>query len=175
MPALAPGEVEGASLTTSDSHLVFDVEGKELWLYATYDAYEYDDVRMDVVAENRGVNNNAVGLICRYSKEDGWYEFDVANNGLFTIYYGSYTPDNQVNYSKLANGGSNKLKQGKDINTYGISCKGRTLILYINGFEVRRINDNQYVLKKGKVGVSVSSFKDLPVKVEVDSAKISKP
>jgi hypothetical protein len=175
MPALAPGDVEGVSVTTTNGHLVFDLERKGLWAYTTYDAYEYDDVRLDVVAENRGVNNNNVSLICRYSKEDGWYEFNVANSGLFNILYGSYTPDNQVNFGKIADGGSNKLKQGKEINNYGISCKGRTLILYINGFEVRRLNDNQYVLKTGKVGVSVTSFNDLPVKVEVDSVKISQP
>ncbi len=175
MPALAPGEVEGASVTTAGGHLVFDLERKGLWVYSTYDAYEYDDVRLDVVAENRGVNNNNVSLICRYSKQDGWYEFNIANNGLFNILYGNYTPDNKVNYGKLADGGSNKLKQGKEINEYGISCKGHTLILYINGFEVRRLDDNNYVLKTGKVGVSISSFNLLPVKVEVDSAKISKP
>ena len=175
LPSSPKGDVEGMSVATSDGHLVFDLENKGLWVYATYDAYEYDDVRLDVVAENRGVNNNNVSLICRYSKEEGWYEFNLASSGLYDILYGHYTPDNKVIYGKIADGGSNKLKQGKEINNYGISCKGRTLVLTINGFETRRIDDNQYVLKKGKVGVSVSSFKDLPVKVEFDSIKISQP
>ena len=136
-------------------------KAKRSGAYVTYDAFEYDDVRLDVVAENRGVNANNVSLICRYSQAEGWYEFNVANSGLFDILYGHYTPDNKVIYRRLANGGSNKIKQGKDINSYGMSCKGRTLVVYINGFETRRIDDNEYVLRTGKVGVSVASFKDL--------------
>jgi hypothetical protein len=130
---------------------------------------------MSVVAINRGTNDNNVSLICRFSKENGWYEFNIANNGLYDILHGSFTKDNKATYGKLADGGSNKIKQGKETNTYEISCKGRTLVLAINGYETRRLDDNQFVLDKGKVGVSVSSFKSLPVTVQIDSVAISKP
>ncbi len=175
LASVAPGDVGNMSLKVSDGHLVFDLENKGQWVYTTYDGYDYDDVRLDVVVENRGTNDNNVSLVCRYSKEEGWYEFNLANNGLYNILYGRYTPDNKIVYSRLANGGSNKIKQGKEINNYSIICKGRTLVLNINGFETRRMDDNQYVLRKGKVGVSVSSFNTLPVKVEFDSIKISEP
>ena len=175
MPALAPKDVENMSVGVNKGALVFDLQSKWLYVYAMYDSQEYEDVRLDAVAENSGVNDNNISLICRYSKEDGWYEFNVANNGLFDIYYARYTQDDKIVYGKLADGGSNKIKQGKDVNNYAITCKGRTLVLYINGFETRRIVDNQYVLKSGKVGVSVSSFKFLPVKVAFDSVKISEP
>ena len=175
MPALAASDVEGSSVKISDGLLAYDLERKGLWVYALYDPFTYGDVRLDVIAENRGVNNNNVSLICRYSEEEGWYEFNVANNGRYNILYARYSPDKKAIYGKLADGASNKLKQGKETNNYGMACKGRTIVVYINGFETRRINDNQYVLKEGKVGVSVSSFNDLPVKVEFDSVKISQP
>ncbi len=168
LASVAPGDVGNMSLKVSDGRLVFDLENKGLWVYTTYDGYDYGDVRLDVVVENRGTNDNNVSLVCRYSKEEGWYEFNLANNGLYDILYGRYTPDNKIVYSRLANGGSNKIKQGKEINNYSITCKGRTLLLNINGFETRRMDDNQYVLRKGKVGVSVSSFNTLPVKVEFE-------
>ena len=158
MPSLAPGDVGNMSVGINDGRLVFDLQSKGLWVYALYEGQEYEDVRLDVVADNRGVNDNNISLICRYSKEEGWYEFNIANNGLYDIFYANYTQDNKVVYGKLADGGSNKIKQGKEVNTYTAVCKGRTLILYINGFETRRLDDNQHVLRKGQVGVSVSSF-----------------
>jgi hypothetical protein len=172
---LAPADIRDVSVKVTNGRMTFDLGGKNLWVYLNYDSYQYDDVRLDVVAENRGVNNNSVSLICRYSKADGWYEFNVANSGLYNILYAHFTPDDKVVYSRLADGGSNKIKQGKEINEYGISCRGHTLTLYINGFETRRIDDNQYVLRTGKVGISTSSFDILPIKVEFDSVKISKP
>jgi hypothetical protein len=175
VPTVVEGKVDNMSVGVSDGYLVFDLGSKNLWVYSTYDPYEYDDVRMDVVAENRGTNDNNISLICRFSKEEGWYEFNVANSGLYDILHGSFTKDGKVTYGKIADGGSNKIKQGKETNTYAISCKDRTLVLYINGYETRRLTDNQYALRKGKVGLSVSSFDTLPVKVAFDSVKISQP
>jgi hypothetical protein len=51
----------------------------------TYDPYVYEDVRIDARVINRGVNNNNVSLVCRYT-DSGWYEFNIANNGLYWIY-----------------------------------------------------------------------------------------
>ncbi len=158
-----------------DGFLVFDLESQGQWIYAIYDAQEYDDVRLDVSAENRGNNDNNISLICRYSPDQGWYEFNIANNGLYNIYYAQVQPDNTVIYSKIADGGYNKIKQGKDTNQIGISCAGRTLTLFINDHQVKQIDDNQYVLKSGKVGVSVSSFTDPPAIVGFDWVKVSQP
>jgi len=163
------------SVGVEDERLIFDLGSEGQWAYVTYDAYEYDDVRLDVIAENRGTNNNNVSLICRYTEDEGWYEFNIANNGLFWIYHAIIRADNSVIYSLLADGGSNKIKQGKDTNKYSIVCKDRTLSLYINDIETRVLDDNNYVLRDGKIGVSVSSFNNLPVKVEIDSVTISEP
>ena len=158
-----------------DGYLVFDLESQGQWVYAIYNAQEYDDVRLDVSAENRGNNDNNISLICRYSPDQGWYEFNIANSGLYDIYYAQVEPDNTVIYSKIADGGYNKIKQGKDTNQIGISCAGRTLTLFINGFQVKQLDDNQYVLKSGKIGVSVSSFTDPPANVGFDWVKVSQP
>ncbi|MFZ5819596.1 MAG: family 16 glycoside hydrolase [Chloroflexota bacterium] len=164
----------GLSLETEGGYMVFDVSSKYLYTYVTYDPYEYRDVAVETFVENRGTNNNNISLFCRYSDE-GWYEFNIANNGLYNILAATYNAAGDVVYNKMADGGSNKIKSGKDVNTYKIICKERTLTMYINGFETRVHTDNQYVLRDGKVGISVSSFNDLPVKVEVDWVTISQP
>jgi hypothetical protein len=164
------------SVGVKDGFLVFDLESQGQWAYAMYDPQEYDDVRVDLSAENRGNNDNNISLICRYNPDDGWYEFNIANNGLYNIYYAQTQKDGvTVIYSKIADGGYSKIKQGKDTNQIGVSCAGRTLTLFINGNQVKQIDDNDYVLKTGKVGISVSSFSDPPAIVGFDWVKVSEP
>lgn len=160
---------------TDGGRLVYNLESGGQWAYVTYDAYEYENVRLDIVVENRGVNNNNVSLICRYSDDEGWYEYNVANNGLYWLYHGIVRDDGFVIYNELANGGSNKIKAGKETNEYAMVCSGRALMLYVNGHETGSFEDNNYVLRDGLVGVSVSSFDTLPVKIEIDSITISEP
>ncbi len=175
LASIDSSDPDGMSVKVQDGHLAFDLNSQGLWVYALYDGAKYSDVKMEVVADNRGTNDNNVSLICRYSKQYGWYEFNIANNGLYDILYARVTPDNKVTYSKIADGGSNKIHQGKQTNTYGISCQGRTLTLSINGFQTRKLDENDHALDQGQVGISVSSFNSLPVTVNVDTVTISQP
>ncbi|MBI5841342.1 MAG: hypothetical protein HZB19_14680 [Chloroflexi bacterium] len=160
----------GAQPFTEDGFLVMDI-GKYLNVYALYDPYIYDNVRLDVRVDNRGTNNNNINLVCRYSDE-GWYEIAIANNGLFWLY--AYDAA-KGNYVKLADGGSNKIKAGKEVNEYTFICNDRNLKLSINGFETTTYTDNQFVFRDGQIGVGLSSFNDVPVKVEFDWIKIGQP
>ena len=154
--------------------LIFDLQGQGAWVYAIYEPFTYSNARLDVKVNNRGSNNNNVSLICRKS-EAGWYEFDIANNGLYEILYGQIQPDNTVSYTPIADGGSTKIKSGLADNEYGIVCQDNILTLYINGTEARRLEDKKYLLPEGKVGISVSSFRDVPVIVDFYWVKISQP
>ena len=164
----------GMELYTEDSLLTFDLDANNLWVYVTYDPYEYENVRLDARVTNRGVNNNNVSLICRYT-EDGWYEFNIANNGLYWIFAAVVDSDGKVGYREVYSGGSTKIKSGRETNEYTAICDGRTLSLYINGAETRTVTENKIVFTNGQVGVSVSSFDTLPVVVDVDWVKVSEP
>jgi len=160
----------GVAPTTDNGYLVFDLH-KYLNVYAIYEPQTYDNVGIDVRVENRGTNNNNINLVCRYSDE-GWYEIAIANNGLYWLYAFDGA---KGSYVRLADGGSNDIKAGKETNEYTFICNDRNLILGINGNEVRKYTDNQYVLRDGQIGVGLSSFNDLPVKVEYDWVQISQP
>ena len=95
-------------------------------------------------------NNNNISLICRYDPEVGWYEFNIANNGLYNIFYAEITSSGKIAYNRIANGGSNSIKQGKDVNEYGASCVGNELTLYINGDEVISYPEKKYGLRSGR-------------------------
>ena len=165
------GDENKMSITNDSGVLKFDLEGTNIWVYFMYDPYTYTDVRIDATAENRGKNNNNVSLICRYNDE-GWYEFNIANNGLYWIL--AYIQADKKYYT-LYNGGSTAIKQGKDVNDYTASCVGNTLTLSINGSQVRTVADNIYKLRKGQIGVGVSSFEVTPIIVEWDSIAVSQP
>ena len=127
------------------------------------------DVRVDTIASNLGRNNNNVSLLCRYS-DAGWYEFNIANNGEYTILY----YDANINdYRLLFSGGSTLIKMGKDVNEYTAICQGEKLTLGINGVEVRTVSDKN--LKSGYAGLSVSSFNVTPIDVEFDYFVLSVP
>lgn len=166
---LLNGEDVDLDLYSENSRMVFDITGKNVWAYYTYDSYTYTDVRLDARAENLGNNNNNVSLICRYN-DRGWYEFNVANNGLYTIlrYEGS-----TGEFTTLYSGGVANLKTGKATNDYTIICQGDRLTLGVNGTEIRTVKDSQF--DDGQLGISVSSFDGIPVLVQFDYAEISAP
>lgn len=148
----------------------FAIDGKFLTIYSFYTPFEYDNVKIDVKFENRGTNNNQVNIICR-ATEDGWYEFSISSGGLYKI----YAIEPGKGYRKLQDGGSTKIKPGKEFNEYVVICNDRTLSLYVNGTETRVFEENEYVFEKGLVGIGLSSFDQLPVEIKVDSVTISEP
>jgi hypothetical protein len=165
---------EKVIVSAEGGFMKFDIQKTWQFVYSTYDPFEYEDVRLDVRAENLGNNNNDISLICRYEKDKGWYEFNIANSGLYDILYAKVRPeDGYVSYTLIENGGSNKIKQGLAVNDYSIICKGETLTLYINDNLTKETKDDR--LTSGKVGLSVSSFPALPIMVNIDSVKISQP
>ena len=166
---LTNGSDDGFVAQTVDSNLKFQIDQQNTWVYFYNDAVSMADVRIDTVAANLGRNNNNVSLLCRYS-DAGWYEFNIANNGEYTILYF----DGSINdYRLLFSGGSTLIKMGKDVNEYTAVCQGNNLTLGINGTEVRTVTDKN--LKSGYAGLSVSSFNVTPIDVEFDYFVLSVP
>lgn len=166
---MGSGGEDGMDLYTQSGKLVFDLNGDYLWPYLMYDPYTYKDVAISFEADNLGNNNNNISLVCRYDPDRGWYEFNVANNGLYWILY--YDAVVAKDYKKLFDGGSYNINMGRATNTYAAVCQGDTLSLYINGKLERTVHNSD--LKEGQVGISVSSFDNYPVRVDVDWLKIS--
>jgi len=173
--ASTEADPDKVTVEAQDGKLVWDFESEWVYYYLFYEAFTYEDVKIDVRADNRGRNNNNISLICRYDPDVGWYEFNIANNGLYDIYYAEVTSSGEIAYNRITNGGSNAIKQGKETNEYSISCKGDELSLTINGDEVNTVTEKNYGLRDGQVGVSVSSFNVLPILIEMDWIEISEP
>jgi hypothetical protein len=143
------------------------LEDKYAWYYLVNDNFTYADVRLEAVVVNQGNNANGTSLICRHS-EAGWYEFLLSNNGTYSI-----MAVTSQGYTEIAEGGSARIKTGRQTNVYTVSCSGNELSLSINGTEVRRVTDNRFT--EGRIGIAVSAMQKLPVSVDFESLSVSAP
>lgn len=161
---------ESVKIEFDDSLMIFEIPEPQLYAYYIYEGYSYEDVKVSVKFENRGVNSQQVSLVCRVS-DDGWYEFAIGSDGLWELYAVS------GGYDRLTNGGSNAINQGKAVNEYSMICKDNEISLFINGEELKGSphKDTEYSLREGGVGFSISSLRAVPVEIEVDSFTISEP
>lgn len=168
--SLGSGEDRDLVIEQEDDHLLFDLGDEDLYVYYVYTPYEYEDVAIRLNAENRGRNNNNVSLICRMNSEGTqWYEFSVESGGLWYLYAV------EDKYNVIANGGTQALKQGREVNEYAMTCEGDEITLFINGEELRSVTDNTYGFNDGLVGFNISSLNVLPITVAVNWFEISQP
>lgn len=168
-------DAEKVTVEADNGKLVWEFDSEWVYYYLFYGGHEYEDVKLDVRADNRGKNNNSVSLVCRYTPDEGWYEFNIANNGLYSIIFMELLDNGKIRENRIANGGSNDINQGKETNEYSITCEDDQLTLTINGSEAITIPERKYGLSSGQVGISVSSFNVLPILVEMDWFQISEP
>jgi hypothetical protein len=171
---LTYGDPDKATVEFKNSLMTFDLEDTDIYAYYIYPGSTYDDVRIDMRAENRGKNNNNVSLVCRYT-DAGWYEFSTEGGGLWYLYGVTINAEKKAVYNRIDNGGALALKQGKEVNEYGMICKGNEITLIVNGKELKKVKENNYAFRDGKVGFNISSLNVTPIILEVDWFKVSQP
>lgn len=168
--SLGSGSDSNLSIEPSDDGLLFDLGDENLYVYYIYDVLKYNDTKLTLVAENQGVNNNNVSLVCRFNADEGqWYEYSFESGGVWYLY--AY----DGGYNVIDNGGSNDLKQGKAVNEYGMTCEGNVITMYINGKMLKSYTDRSYNFGEGQIGFNISSLNVLPVIVNVQSFDIAEP
>ena len=167
---LGSGEDTDLVIEQEDDHVLFDLGAEDLYVYYMYLPFEYDNVTVTLNAENRGRNNNNISLVCRMNSDGTqWYEFSVESGGLWYL----YAVDDS--YNIVDNGGTNSLKQGKEVNEYQLVCNGDEITMYINGDKVKTVTETRYGYNDGMVGFNISSLNVLPITVEVNWFEIKEP
>jgi hypothetical protein len=168
--SLGSGEDNNLVIERQDGHLLFDLGDEDLYVYYVYTPHEYDDISIKLSAENRGRNDTTISLVCRMNSEGTqWYEFSVEGAGLWYLYAV------EDNYNVIANGVTNALKQGQEINEYAMICDGDEITLFVNDEEIHSVRDTTYGFNRGLVGFNISSLSVLPITVAVNWFEISQP
>ncbi|MFZ5920158.1 MAG: family 16 glycoside hydrolase [Chloroflexota bacterium] len=159
-----------AKVEIQNGKLVFDLRDVDLYTFL-YSKNTYDDVRVTINVENFGINKSDITLMCRYDETVGWYSFTVAMNGKYNI----AARDQFIKKSYVIfNGATNAIRVGQR-NEISVVCQGETLILYVNGEEVRRIEETKYGFEEGKVVLSATTYTVYPINLAVENIQISAP
>lgn len=173
---LQAGNDSVPSIKTEDGALFLQIDSPFTWLYTLYGPEEYADVRIDAQFTNRANVPAAVGLVCRYSDEQGWFEFNASTDGAYNILYGKWLSLGVAEYLPVVNDASSKAIQPSGATqTIGLLCADNALTLYINDTVLRRVDVERFKLEEGKIGLAVSSFQNVPVAVSFDWAKVGEP
>ncbi|MBN2386447.1 MAG: hypothetical protein JXB85_05465 [Anaerolineales bacterium] len=162
------------SLIATDGELVFDLQGPNLELYLVYDRLYYD-MRLSVVAANRGVNSNGIVLVCGMNDyDDGWFEFVVSNSGEYEVRAFDRFGDG---FRTIHSGASTAIRSGEATNEYTATCTHQALALAINGQEAldMPIPAEYETFYKGSPAIAIASYDLLPVTAAFQRLTITWP
>jgi hypothetical protein len=145
------------------------------WVYGVYGAEDYEDIRVDARFTNQGGSPASIGLICRYSETDGWLEYNLSTDGTYSVLYGKWLASGIADYLPVLSDSSSAIRPSGTSQEIGLLCSGTTLSLFIDQTLIRNVDVSRYELASGKVGVTASSFENMPVIAAFDWVKVSEP
>lgn len=167
------GGAESPSVKLENDFLRIDFPAPNTWYYAIHNAHEYSSVF--VSAKFSGVPTGSLGLICNYNESRGWYEFNIASDGTYSILFGQWLAEGIAVYTPIAIDDSEYLKNGTLDYEIGLICEDDTLFPHINGKLFRKVDVSRYGLAKGKIGITASSFEEIPMIATFDWMKAEEP
>jgi hypothetical protein len=160
---------------TENSNLVLQMDAPFVWAYAVYSGEAYDNVRVDARFANQAGSPASIGLICRYSEADGWFEYNVLTDGTYNVLYGQWLAEGIADYLPVLSASSNAILPSGTAQEIGLICSGTTLSLLIDQNVIRNVDVSRYELTGGNVGITVSSFENTPVIAVFDWLRVSEP
>lgn len=138
--------------------LRIDIGSPDTWLIGIHNVHSYSSVFIRAKASIS--TSGSVGLICRYS-EDGWFEFNVSSDGSYSVLLGQWLSSEVVKYLPVINDTSNQLTGGLP-GEIGLFCEDNFLRLYADDTMIRRVEVTNYGLEEGNIGITASSFAEVP-------------
>lgn len=161
------------NIKTENGSLLLQMDSPYSWAYAIYGAESYANVHIGTKFENRGGSPSSVGLVCRYSEENGWFEYNVTTDGTYNLLYGKWLTTGVADYLPITDGSSNLIQPSGAAQQISLLCSGTALTLSINGTVVRSIDVARYELTEGKVGLTAASYENTPIIAALDWVKVS--
>ncbi|CAG0962291.1 hypothetical protein ANAEL_00699 [Anaerolineales bacterium] len=167
------GGEETPSVKLENDLLRIDLPSPNTWYYAIHNAHEYSSIF--VSAEFSGTPAGSFGVICNYNESKGWYEFNIASDGTYSILFGQWLVEGIAQYTPIAIESTEYLKAGKLDYEIGLTCQNNILLPHINGKLFRKVDVTRYGLTEGKVGINASSFEEVPMIATFDWFKVEEP
>ena len=163
------------NIKNENSTLTLQMDVPYTWVYAVFGAQDYEDVRVETRFANQAGSPASIGLICRYSETDGWFEYNVSTDGTYSVLYGKWLASGIADYLPILSASSNAIRPSGTSQEIRLVCSDTILSLYIDQTLIRNIDASRYELTGGKVGVAASSFENTPVIAAFDWVRVSEP
>jgi hypothetical protein len=163
------------NIRNENSTLALQMDAPYTWVYAVFGAQDYEDVRVEARFSNQAGSPASIGLICRYSETEGWFEYNVSTDGTYSVLYGKWLSSGIADYLPILSASSNAIQPSGTSQEIGLVCSDTILSLYIDQTLIRNIDASRYELTGGKVGVAASSFENTPVIAAFDWVRVGEP
>jgi hypothetical protein len=170
---LQAGNESAPNVKNENSRLLLEMDAPYSWVYGLYGAQDYDNVHVDTKFVNNALSPASIGLICNYSETEGWLEYNVTTDGTYNVLYGKWLSNGVADYLPIINGSSNEVAQSGVEQQIGMTCSGGIVALYINERLIRNVDVAHYGLANGKVGITASSYENIPVIASFDWVKVA--
>ena len=172
---LQAGNDSVPDIKTENSELTLQMNSPYTWVYAIYGAQDYEDIRIDAEFTNQAGSPSSIGLICRYSESDGWFEYNVSTDGTYNVLYGHWLANGIADYLPILSASSREIQPSGASQEIGLECSDTTVSLFVNQILIRRVDVSRYELAEGKLGLTASSFENTPVIAAFEWVKVSEP
>ena len=170
---LQAGNEATPNITMENSRLIIQMDAPYTWVYALYGTHDYDNVHAETKFVNNAMSPASIGLICRYSETDGWFEYNVTTDGTYNLLYGTWLSNGIAEYLPVLDGFSNAIQPSGTEQQIGLICNGATVSMLIDGTIIRNADVSRFELTSGKVGVTSSSYENTPVITSFDWVTVS--
>jgi hypothetical protein len=172
---LQAGNEAVPNITVENSRLLFQMDAPYTWVYGLYGTHDYADIRVDTRFVNNALSPASIGLICRYSDADGWFEYNVTTDGTYNLLYGKWLSNGVAEYRPILDGSSNAIQQSGAEQTISMICSGTTISMLIDDTLIRNADVGRFELASGKIGVTASSYENVPVIAAFDWVTVREP
>jgi hypothetical protein len=163
------------NIKTENSSLILQMDSPYAWVYTVYGAESYANVRIDAQFENRAGSPSSTGLLCRYSEENGWFEYNVSTDGTYNLLYGNWLMVGIADYLPITDGSSNLIQPSGAPQQIGLLCSETTVTLLINEAIIRSVDVSRYELTEGNVGITAASYENTPIIAAINSVTVREP
>ncbi len=164
--------VDSASSSALDyksGKYVFEVNDTEWFVWCNPNE-NFDDIHLEVTAENTGDTNDTVfGLMCHFQEaSNDFYYAGLSANGDYTIRL--YQGGEDV---ILAEGTSDAVDANAASYKLGMDCANGDIVLYLDGDQIDSASDDTY--SSGDIGLFAWTGSDAPAEIHYDDLVVTAP
>lgn len=168
------GGMDTPPLTSFENGILrIDIPASDTWILGIHNAHTYSNILL--TAKSSASPTGSIGLVCRYDGSKGWFEFNIASDGTYSVLIGQWLAPGVAQYKPIDTNQTRQLEAGKLDYEFGLSCQDNSLLLYVNGKLLKKLDVERFELTQGNIGIAAASFSETPMYAFFEWFKVEEP